>query len=63
MKKKISFVIILLIISFFSTVYSQEVTLDYKWMNIGNVRAWIPNNGGFWNMNIDQCRISNWVFS
>ncbi len=52
MKKKISFVIILLIISSFATVYSQEVTLDYKWMNIGNVRAWIPNNGGFWNMNI-----------
>jgi len=45
-------ILILCLILFFISVssFAQEVTLDWKIMDIGQVRQFIANNGSFWNL-------------
>jgi len=45
----------LMITVFSNAVWSQFVTLDWKMQDIGAVRQWIPNNGGFWAMGVYDC--------
>ena len=47
-RKLIIFTLFILITG--SSVFAQEVTLDWKIMDIGQIRQFIGNNGAFWNL-------------
>lgn len=56
MKKKLILILIILLITCtYDSLYSQQLTLDWKMQDIGAVRQWIPNNGGYWALGIYDC--------